>query len=231
MFSRAASSCSLRAFSSCSRCCSSLVLPGELGVELLALGDVLVRAEQAAVRHRPAHDGNEAPIVAARGPRMCSCGSAHKPPRTNSPGRHDHGCRWRRGPRRSGAGSCPASPARASARRFPHSGCWRTRSAARRRRGTCPATCCRWRHRSAHSARPARSSRCCRSAFCAIRRALSCSRSVMSCSVTTQPPSARGWIETDRTRPSPGRLTSWVADLPATRSRMLARTSSAVSPA
>src|SRR5207244_8433677 len=33
------------------------------GIELLALGDVLVRAEQPAVGHRPAHNGYEAPVA------------------------------------------------------------------------------------------------------------------------------------------------------------------------
>ena len=74
------------------------------------------------------------------------------------------------------------------------------------------------------------SSRCCRRVFCSIRRAFIRSRSVMSCSVTTQPPSARGWIETDSTRPSPGWLMRWLALLRATRSRMTPSTSSAFRP-
>ena len=52
------------------------VLPGELGVELGPLGDVLVRAEQPAARHRPAHHRDVAPVAqlehfrrAAREPR------------------------------------------------------------------------------------------------------------------------------------------------------------------
>ena len=52
----------------------------------------------------------------------------------------------------------------------------------------------------------------------------------MSCSVTTQPPSGRGWIETESMRPSPGRLTRWLtACAPRARACWL-RTSSAVMP-
>ncbi len=211
MFSSAASSRRFQACSSSSRCRSSSFCLSRRALSLLPFGDVLVRADQSAIGHRPAQHGDAAPVGEAHdlGDFLAEAGD---------PRAHE----------RLGVHVFVEALGGARLQDLAQRGTWLhllgseaielgvavvgdQRRAARHRTGTSPATCSVWRRRSACSAPSAlpRAAAAVRSACasCAVRF----SRSVMSWCVLTHPPSPVGRSDTLMMRPSPSLLVRWLS--------------------